>query len=89
MLSRALGEKFEAEAANKTAENGIFIEVDMFLFLLIGIFVTKAVFSHAGMILQIWVLNIQEFVSYVIHLVFLCRLVLKESFNPQDEQYSQ
>ena len=54
MLSRALGEK-KFEAANKTAENGIFIE---------------------------------EFVC-LCHLVFLCRLVLKESFNLQDEQYSQ
>lgn len=41
MLSRALGEK-KFEAANKTAENGIFIEVlGYVLFLLIGIFVTK------------------------------------------------
>ena len=35
-----------------------------------------------------WVLNIQEFVC-LCHLAFLCRLVLKEYFNPQDEQYSQ
>ena len=84
MLSRALGEK-KFEAANKTAENGIFIEVlGYVLFLLIGIFVHKRVQA----ILQIWVLNIQEFVC-LCHLVFLCRLVLKESFNPQDEQYSQ
>lgn len=90
MLSRALGEK-KFEAANKTAENGIFIEVlGYVLFLLIGIFVTKPFFLHKRVqaILQIWVLNIQEFVC-LCHLVFLCRLVLKESFNPQDEQYSQ
>ena len=44
MLSRALGEK-KFEAANKTAENGIFIEVlGYVLFLLIGIFVTKPFF---------------------------------------------
>ena len=51
MLSRALGEK-KFEAANKTAENGIFIEVlGYVLFLLIGIFVTKPFFlaqSGAG-----------------------------------------
>lgn len=87
MLSRALGEK-KFEAANKTAENGIFIEVlGYVLFLLIGIFVTKPFFLVQA-ILQIWVLNIQGFVC-LCHLVFLCRLVLKESFNPQDEQYSQ
>lgn len=49
MLSRALGEK-KFEAANKTAENGIFIEVlGYVLFLLIGIFVTKPFFlAQAG-----------------------------------------
>lgn len=49
MLSRALGEK-KFEAANKTAENGIFIEVlGYILFLLIGIFVTKPFFlAQAG-----------------------------------------
>ena len=49
MLSRALGEK-KFEAANKTAENGIFIEVHGYvLFLLIGIFVTKPFFlAQAG-----------------------------------------
>lgn len=49
MLSRALGEK-KFEAANKTAENGIFIEVFGYvLFLLIGIFVTKPFFlAQAG-----------------------------------------
>lgn len=49
MLSRALGEK-KLEAANKTAENGIFIEVlGYVLFLLIGIFVTKPFFlAQAG-----------------------------------------
>ena len=48
MLSRALEKKFEA--ANKTAENGIFIEVlGYVLFLLIGIFVTKPFFlAQAG-----------------------------------------
>lgn len=48
-LSRALGEK-KFEAANKTAENGIFIEVlGYVLFLLIGIFVTKPFFlAQAG-----------------------------------------
>ena len=49
MLSRALGEK-KFEAANKTAENGLFIEVlGYVLFLLIGIFVTKPFFlAQAG-----------------------------------------
>lgn len=49
MLSRALSEK-KFEAANKTAENGIFIEVlGYVLFLLIGIFVTKPFFlAQAG-----------------------------------------
>lgn len=49
MLSRSLGEK-KFEAANKTAENGIFIEVlGYVLFLLIGIFVTKPFFlAQAG-----------------------------------------
>lgn len=49
MLSRALGEK-KFEAANKTAENGIFIEVlGYVLFFLIGIFVTKPFFlAQAG-----------------------------------------
>lgn len=49
MLSRALGEK-KFEAANKTAENGIFIEVlGYVLFVLIGIFVTKPFFlAQAG-----------------------------------------
>ncbi len=49
MLSRALGEK-KFEAANKTAENGIFIEVlGYVLFLLIGIFATKPFFlAQAG-----------------------------------------
>lgn len=49
MLSRALGKK-KFEAANKTAENGIFIEVlGYVLFLLIGIFVTKPFFlAQAG-----------------------------------------
>ena len=49
MLSRALCEK-KFEAANKTAENGIFIEVlGYVLFLLIGIFVTKPFFlAQAG-----------------------------------------
>ena len=49
MLSRALGEK-KFEAANKTAENGIFIEVlGYVLFLVIGIFVTKPFFlAQAG-----------------------------------------
>ena len=49
MLSRALGEK-KFEVANKTAENGIFIEVlGYVLFLLIGIFVTKPFFlAQAG-----------------------------------------
>ena len=49
MLSRALVEK-KFEAANKTAENGIFIEVlGYVLFLLIGIFVTKPFFlAQAG-----------------------------------------
>ena len=49
MLSRALGEK-KFEAANKTAENGIFIEgLGYVLFLLIGIFVTKPFFlAQAG-----------------------------------------
>lgn len=49
MLSRALGEK-KFEAANKTAENDIFIEVlGYVLFLLIGIFVTKPFFlAQAG-----------------------------------------
>lgn len=49
MLSRALGEK-KFEAANETAENGIFIEVlGYVLFLLIGIFVTKPFFlAQAG-----------------------------------------
>lgn len=49
MLSRALGEK-KFKAANKTAENGIFIEVlGYVLFLLIGIFVTKPFFlAQAG-----------------------------------------
>ena len=49
MLSRALGEK-KFESANKTAENGIFIEVlGYVLFLLIGIFVTKPFFlAQAG-----------------------------------------
>lgn len=49
MLSRALGEK-KFEAANKAAENGIFIEVlGYVLFLLIGIFVTKPFFlAQAG-----------------------------------------
>ena len=49
MLSRALGEK-KFEAANKTAENGIFIEVlGYVLFLLIGIFVTNPFFlAQAG-----------------------------------------
>ena len=49
MLSRALGEK-KFEAANKTAENGIFIEVlGYVLLLLIGIFVTKPFFlAQAG-----------------------------------------
>ena len=49
MLSRALGEK-KFEAANKTAENGIFIEVlGYVLFLLIGILVTKPFFlAQAG-----------------------------------------
>jgi len=49
MRSRALGEK-KFEAANKTAENGIFIEVlGYVLFLLIGIFVTKPFFlAQAG-----------------------------------------
>ncbi len=91
MLSRALGEK-KFEAANKTAENGIFIEVLGYVFIFTyRNFRNKAVFflhKRVQAILQIWVLNIQEFVC-LCHLVFLCRLVLKESFNPQDEQYSQ
>ncbi len=44
MLSRSLGEK-NFEAANKTAENGIFLEViGYILFLLIGIFAVKPFF---------------------------------------------
>lgn len=44
MLSRSLGEK-NFEAANKTAENGIFLElIGYILFLLIGIFLTKPFF---------------------------------------------
>ena len=48
MLSRSLGEK-NFEAANKTAENGIFLEaIGYILFLLIGIFVTKPFFMAQG-----------------------------------------
>ena len=44
MLSRSLGEK-NFDAANKTAENGIFLElIGYILFLLIGIFITKPFF---------------------------------------------
>lgn len=44
MLSRSLGEK-NFSAANKTAENGIFLEaLGYILFLLVGIFITKPFF---------------------------------------------
>lgn len=48
MLSRSLGEK-NFEAANKTAENGIFLEgMGYLIFLIIGIFFTKLFFTAQG-----------------------------------------
>lgn len=59
MLSRCLGEK-RFKAANKTAENGIFLEaLGYVLFLIIGIFITKPFFLAQSASAEIMEMGIQ------------------------------